>query len=152
MTASQSPLRRAFQLLGSVHFAMFLLIGGIAVMAVGTVIESREGLESARSAVYGTAWFDGYFMLLALNLIVAVVNRIPIKRHQWAFVLTHFAIVLLLAGAVVSRTFGFEGRAIIDERGSTAFILLESSQITVQNETSPESSTQHYAIPANLVP
>lgn len=152
MTASQSPLRRALQFLGSVHFAMFLLIGGIAVMAVGTVIESREGLESARSAVYGTAWFDGYFMLLALNLIVAVVNRIPIKRHQWAFVLTHFAIVLLLAGAVVSRTFGFEGRAIIDERGSTNFILLESSQLTVQNDSNPEETTQHYAVPSSLVP
>jgi hypothetical protein len=58
-----------------------------------------------------------------------VINRIPIKRHQWSFVLIHFSIVLLLSGAWVSRTFGYEGRLAIREGSEESRILLDSFEV-----------------------
>ena len=131
MTPPAPTPRRALQALGSVYFALTLLIVGIVVLAVGGIIESRASLEFARSAVYRTFWFDLYLLLLGVNLIAAVVNRLPIQRHQWAFVLTHFAIVSLLIGAWISRSYGFEGQAIIEERGISQALLLNGAVVTL---------------------
>jgi hypothetical protein len=98
-------------------------------MTVGTILESRESREVARSLVYGAAWFDVFLFLIAANLAAAVINRIPIKRHQWSFVLTHFSIVLLLTGAWVSRTFGYEGRMAIREGSEESRIFLDSFEV-----------------------
>jgi cytochrome c biogenesis protein ResB len=98
-------------------------------MTAGTILESRESREVARSLVYGAAWFDMFLFLIAVNLVTAVINRIPIKRHQWSFVLTHFSIVLLLGGAWVSRTFGYEGRLAIREGSEESRIVLDSFEV-----------------------
>jgi hypothetical protein len=98
-------------------------------MTAGTILESRESREVAQSLVYGAAWFDVFLFLIALNLVVAVINRIPIKRHQWSFVLIHFSILLLLSGAWVSRTFGYEGRLAIREGREESSILLDSFEV-----------------------
>jgi hypothetical protein len=108
---------------------MVLLLGGVLIMTAGTILESRESREVAQSLVYGAAWFDVFLFLIALNLVVAVINRIPIKRHQWSFVLIHFSIVLLLTGAWVSRTFGYEGRLAILEGSEESSILLDSFEV-----------------------
>lgn len=108
---------------------MVLLLGGAAIMTVGTLIESRDTRDAAWSAIYGTPWFDFFLFLIGVNLAVAVINRIPIQRHQWPFVLTHFAIVVLLAGAWISRSFGYEGRMVIFEGERQNQLLLDSLEV-----------------------
>jgi hypothetical protein len=120
---------RALRALGQVEFTMVLLIGGALVMIAGTLVESRGGRELAWASVYGTAWFDVFLFLIGVNLAMAVVNRIPIQPHQWSFVLTHFAILLLLVGAFISRTYGYEGRLVISEGDEQSRIFLDSSEI-----------------------
>ncbi|MBW2578447.1 MAG: cytochrome c biogenesis protein CcsA [Deltaproteobacteria bacterium] len=132
MTTPKSPLIRFLQFLGKVKFTTFLLLGGAVIMTVGTIIESRGSREIAFDAVYGTAWFDLFLFLIGINLIIAVVNRIPIQRAQWPFVLTHFSIVILLLGAWISRTYGFEGRMFIYEGSQESRIFLDGSQIQVR--------------------
>lgn len=129
MTRSESSLVRLLRLLGKVQFTTVLLLGGVVIMTVGTLVESHESRDAAWSAIYGTAWFDVFLFLICVNLIVAVVNRIPIQRHQWPFVVTHFAIVILLAGAWVSRTYGYEGRMVIFEGEEVNALLLDSAEI-----------------------
>jgi len=126
-----TPLKRALRFLGSVQLAMLLLLGGVVVMAAGTIVESRHDALVARSIVYGALWFDLFLALVVVNLTMAVVNRIPIQRQQWSFVLTHFSIVLLLAGAWVSRTFGYEGRLFAAEGGSTSELVTYDSEIAI---------------------
>jgi hypothetical protein len=129
MPTFPSPLIRLLRFLGKVQFTIVLLLGGVLIMAAGTILESREGREVAQSLVYGAAWFDVFLFLIAANLVAAVINRIPIKRHQWSFVLTHFSIVLLLTGAWVSRTFGYEGRLAIREGSEESRIVLDSFEV-----------------------
>jgi cytochrome c-type biogenesis protein CcsB len=132
MTTPKSPLIRFLQFLGKVKFTTFLLLGGVVIMTIGTIIESRGSREIAWDAVYGTAWFDLFLFLIGINLIIAVVNRIPIQRAQWPFVLTHFAIVILLLGAWISRTYGYEGRMFIYEGNQENRIFLDGSQLQLR--------------------
>jgi cytochrome c-type biogenesis protein CcsB len=129
MTASSSPLLRFVRFLGKVQFTIVLLLGGAVIMTVGTIVESRESREVAWSAVYGTVWFDVFLFLIGMNLVVAVINRIPIQRQQWPFVLTHFAIVTLLAGAWISASFGYEGSLVVSEGSEESRLLLDTSEI-----------------------
>jgi len=129
MPAPPSLLIRFLRFLGKVQFTIVLLLGGVVIMTAGTILESRESREVARSLVYGAAWFDVFLFLIAVNLVTAVINRIPIKRHQWSVVLTHLSIVLLLTGAWVSRTFGYEGRLAIREGNEESSILLDSLEV-----------------------
>ncbi|MBW2495601.1 MAG: hypothetical protein JRE43_12680, partial [Deltaproteobacteria bacterium] len=132
MTTPASPLIRFLQFLGKVKFTTFLLLAGVVIMTVGTILESRGSREIAWDAVYGTAWFDLFLFLIGINLIIAVVNRIPIQRAQWPFVLTHFAIVLLLLGAWISRTYGYEGRLFIYEGSEENRLYLDGSEVQVR--------------------
>jgi hypothetical protein len=141
MTTPKTPLIRWLQFLGKVEFTTALLLGGVVIMTVGTILESRESREIAWSAVYGTAWFDIFLFLIGINLIIAVINRIPIQRHQWPFVLTHFAIVILLCGAWISRTAGFEGRMFIYEGNRENRIYLEGSEIQTRWTPQPGAAS-----------
>jgi hypothetical protein len=140
MTAARSPFVRFIQFLGKVQFTTVLLLGGAVIMILGTIVESRESREAAWTAVYGTLWFDIFLLLLGVNLILAVINRIPIQRHHWPFVLTHFAIVLLLAGAWISRTFGYEGRLVIYEGSQEDRLLMDGLEIRTLWQTGTEDS------------
>lgn len=128
----RDALISALRFTGRVPFTMVLLLIGIVVMITGTVIESRQGAEAAREAVYGTLAFDLWLVLIALNLVIAVVNRLPLRRSQWPFALTHAAIVLLLAGALWSRTGGREGLVTIAENQSVRTMELDTSELRVQ--------------------
>jgi cytochrome c-type biogenesis protein CcsB len=66
-----------------------------------------------------------------VNLVVAVINRIPIRRAQWPFVLTHFSIVLLLFGCWISRTYGYEGRLFVQEGQETRYIYQDGDEVRV---------------------
>jgi hypothetical protein len=92
-------------------------------------VESRESRELVWSTAYGTLWFDLFLFLTGVNLIVAVINRIPIRPGQWPFVVTHFSIVLLLTGAWISATFGYAGRMVISEGGRESQLFLDASEI-----------------------
>jgi len=129
MTTPESPLMRLLRFLGKVQFTTVLLLGGAVIMTIGTIFESRESRDAAWSAIYGTVWFDVFLFLIAVNLVIAVVNRIPIQRHQWPFVVTHFAIVILLAGAWISRSFGYEGRMLIFEGEAASELQLDAPEI-----------------------
>jgi cytochrome c-type biogenesis protein CcsB len=140
MTAARSPFVRFIQFLGKVKFTTILLLGGAVIMILGTVVESRESREAAWSAVYGTLWFDIFLLLLGVNLILAVVNRFPIQRHHWPFVLTHFAIVLLLVGAWISTTFGYEGRLVIYEGSQESRLLMDALEIRTRWQAGTEDA------------
>jgi cytochrome c-type biogenesis protein CcsB len=132
MNTPTSLFIRSLRFLGKVQFTTVLLLAGVVIMTIGTILESRGSREIAWSAVYGTAWFDVFLFLIGVNLVIAVINRIPIQRHLWPFVLTHFAIVLLLAGAWISRSFGYEGRMMIYEGDEESQIYMEATEIRVR--------------------
>ncbi len=116
--------------LGSLELAM-LLLGVLAVgCAVATIAESRFDTRVAQAWIYDAPWFHAWLLLLCMNLLFATVSRWPWKKRHTGFVITHFGIIFLLAGAWIGRAFGIEGFAEL-RKGAPPINRLVTSAMTV---------------------
>ena len=95
--------------IGSVTLTILLLAAVAAASAAGTLLSQ----EDAHRAVYGTWWFAVLLGALAVNLAAGTIGRLPLRRRDLGLVLTHLAVVLILAGTLVDRMFGERGMMIL---------------------------------------
>jgi hypothetical protein len=105
----------AVHLLGSLNLAVFLIITIAGAIAFATIMESKFDSSVARYYIYNAAWFNVWLLCLALNLLCAAFTRWPWQRKHLGFVVTHAGIILLLSGAVIGRTLGFEAFVTLDK-------------------------------------
>jgi hypothetical protein len=105
----------AIHLLGSLNLAVFLLITIAGAIAFATVMESKFDTPVAAYYIYNAVWFDFWLLGLALNLLCAALTRWPWQRKHLGFVVTHAGIILLLLGAVIGKTLGFEAFVTLDK-------------------------------------
>ena len=86
-----------------------------ALLATGTIVESRFSTAVAKRFVYGTWWFGGFLLLLAVNLFCSAFSRFPWKKHQTGFVITHLGIICILAGSLITQQRGADGQIALKE-------------------------------------
>ncbi len=84
-------------------------------MAIATFLENDFGSVAAYNMVYGTKWFEFILILLAANLIGQLVIYRLFRRQKLPVAIFHLAFVLMLAGAAITRYFGWEGSMHIRE-------------------------------------
>ena len=105
----------AVHILGSLNVAVFLLITIAGAIAFATIMESKFDTSVARYYIYDNLWFTLWLLLLGLNLLCAALTRWPWQPKHLGFVVTHAGIILLLAGAVIGKTLGFEAFVTLDK-------------------------------------
>ena len=105
----------AIHLLGSLNLAVVLIITIAGAIAFATIMESKFDTAVARYYIYNAAWFNVWLLALALNLLCAAFTRWPWQRKHLGFVVTHAGIILLLTGAVIGKTLGFEAFVTLDK-------------------------------------
>ena len=105
----------AVHLLGSLNLAVVLLITIAGAIAFATIMESKFDSKVAAYYIYNAAWFNFWLLGLGLNLLCAALTRWPWQRKHLGFVVTHAGIILLLSGAVIGKTMGFEGFVTLDK-------------------------------------
>ncbi len=108
-------LHPLLQALGSLQLAVAVLAVSAAVLVAGTLIEKQHGAEAAHRLVYGTHWFEAIHVLLAVNILAAVLVRFPWRRRQIGFLVTHLGILVLLAGCWATRFAGVEAQLSVFE-------------------------------------
>jgi hypothetical protein len=108
----------------SLKLAVSLLVLLAAILAVTTLVEAARGREYVLWYVYNSPWFAALLGLLAANILAAAVVRFPWKRHQFAFLITHAGLLVLLAGAIQTFTGGVEGQLAIEEGQTGERIML----------------------------
>jgi len=86
-----------------------------ALLAAGTIVESRYSTVVAKRFVYGTWWFGGFLILLAVNLFCSALSRFPWKKYHIGFVVTHLGIITILAGSLVTQKMGTDGQIALTE-------------------------------------
>ena len=99
-----------FRGLGSLWFGAALLVLILVAMACATVFESMHSTEQALAAFYWSRWFKLLLGLLAINVGIAVLLRIPLSKKQIGFAVTHVSILVILAGALVTERLGVDGQ------------------------------------------
>ncbi|MCX6333331.1 MAG: c-type cytochrome biogenesis protein CcsB [Bacteroidia bacterium] len=85
-----------------------LLVIFAAVMAAATFIENDFGSQAAYGSVYNTKWFELILLLLAVNLIGQLIIFKMFRKEKLPVALFHLAFILMIAGAGITRYFGWE--------------------------------------------
>jgi len=119
-------------LLGSLNVAVFLLITIAGAIAFATIMESKFDSAVARYYIYDNPFFMLWLLVLALNLLCAALTRWPWQRKHLGFVVTHAGIILMLIGAVVGKTIGFEAFVTLDKtKPPESFLLMHENILTI---------------------
>jgi hypothetical protein len=118
---------RLLKFCGSLRLAIVLMVVLVGVLIPATCLENSSGPAAARFFIYGTGWFAALGVLLAVNVLAALVLRFPWKRRQTGFVLTHVGLLVLLLGCLLTRRFGIDAVLPIFE-GQAARIAREDSR------------------------
>ncbi len=111
-----------------------------ALLATGTIVESRFSTAVAKRFVYGTWWFGGFLMLLAVNLFCSAFSRFPWKKYQTGFVITHLGIITILAGSLVTQQWGDDGQIALKEGEEGHVFQEEKPTLYYQMNDGPISS------------
>lgn len=105
---------------------IYIIIFAVAI-GVATFIENDFGTSSAQQTIFKTWWFELILILFAISLVVNILRFRMIQQKKWAIFTFHAAIIVILAGAGVTRYFGIEGMMHIREGDtSKAFLSSES--------------------------
>jgi len=129
-----NPVYRFLRVVGSLWFAAAILVLLLVTMACATVYESIHTSEQALAVFYQSWWFITLMALLAVNVLVAMVLRFPFSARQVGFVITHTAILVVLAGALISYKLAEEGTVALTEGQSTdQMVVRGQDSLTVLN-------------------
>lgn len=112
-----------YRFLASLKLAVISLSLLAAYLAFATWFEASHGTNAVQEFVYRSAWFSLVLALLAINILCAVLVRIPLKRRQTGFAITHLGLLILIAGSYIHFKTGDEGLVGMLEGESRAELL-----------------------------
>ncbi len=111
-----------------------LFIFGVAIGAA-TFIENDYGTQTAQALIYKAKWFE---VFLAYFTVILVYNIIKFKSYKTkpAVFLFHFAFLVVVVGAIITRYIGYEGIMHIREGKSTNVMVsdVKSLQVTATQD------------------
>lgn len=129
-----SALWRVIHWLGSLQLALLLLATIAIACAVATFAESSFNTRVAQAYIYKAPWFQVWLAVLCVNLLAVTLTRWPWQKKHLGFVITHYGIITLLAGAVVGMNFGFEGNVTLKKDAPPVnWVTTSKSIIRVEN-------------------
>ncbi len=123
-------------------FTGILLVIFATAIGYATFIENDYGTQTAKILVYNAWWFELLFLVIGINLLSSIFVNKLISKKKWTIFLFHVAFIILIAGAAITRYYGFEGTMYIREGESSDFIISESTFITL-TAISGEESADH---------
>ncbi len=128
-------MKKLLGALASLKLAVILLILLLIGLATGTIFESSSGSAEAARLVYYAPWFLGLEGLFAVNVLASLVSLFPWGKGRIGYLTTHGAMIVILAGAVVSFFFKVEGRLMLWEGESGSEIVNTDAQGAVLGRT-----------------
>lgn len=110
------------QLFSSWRLTLLLLALYALFLAVATFIEKSQGTAAARALIYNQPLFYLLQLLMAVQFIVMGVRRQLWRQRKYGAWLLHIAFIVILAGALVTNLFGYEGIVHIREGETTSLL------------------------------
>ena len=109
--------------------ALGMLIFAVSI-ARATFVESNFGTPASKIAIYDAAWFEFLLFYLALTLIYNIVHYRMFQKAKMATFAFHFAFLIIIVGAGLTRYVGFEGQMRIEEGTSSNIIYTSAPYFT----------------------
>ncbi|MBQ6108125.1 MAG: hypothetical protein IJK97_07930, partial [Thermoguttaceae bacterium] len=99
------PVLSVVRFLGSMYFAIGVILILAVVMAWATFLGMQFGDDASAWCVYHAGWFLVLCGLLGLSVLISALLRWPWKKFQTGFLVTHLGILVLLAGCWIDFRF-----------------------------------------------
>ncbi len=124
------------QFLSSYKASIILLLIYSVGLALATLVEKQMSSEAAKMLVYYSPLFIFLQFLLVLNFILLLLRRNWFQQKKWALLVVHFALVIIMAGALTTFLFGKEGQVHIREGERASEMVMHTSK-GIQTEELP---------------
>jgi hypothetical protein len=112
------PLLRV---LASTALGVALIVLIAVVLAWGTIVGARTSHRAALHSIYGSVWFQALLGLFALNLACCTLKGASLRLSRLGFLVTHVALLVVCAAAVLTINFGAQGLVQVVEGKSADF-------------------------------
>jgi cytochrome c-type biogenesis protein CcsB len=103
-------MKKFLAFLASLKLAVILLVLLLVGLSAGTIIESRDGVETAARLVYYAPWFLLLQGVFATNVALAIADLFPWGKKRIGFLVLHASLLVIFAGAAITYFFKTEGQ------------------------------------------
>ncbi len=124
-------MKRLSKLLFSMQTMGILILIFAASIGVATFIENDFGTVAAKAVVYNATWFNILLAVLGINLTGNIFIYKMYKKKKFTLFLFHFAFLIILAGAAITRFISYEGTMHIREGKTSDKILSDKTYVVV---------------------
>lgn len=135
-------IKTLFRFLGSLTFALILIALAACFVILGTFLEaSTDSHRYAALFTYNSRLFETLLWGFFLNILISALRRYPFKFHHIPFLITHFGMLMILAGTLIKSYFGVQGNMIIWEGSASNQLYLPESYsllLDARNSKAPE--------------
>ncbi|MBY0470244.1 cytochrome c biogenesis protein ResB [bacterium] len=128
-------LNGIYKFLCSLKLAISVILVLAVSLAAATIIESIHDTQTAQYYVYQAGWFYGVLFLLAMNILVVALSRLPWKWSHGPFLLAHLGILVLLVGSWITARHGIDGMMRVTEGESTGVVEIQSPLLIVSDQS-----------------
>lgn len=108
-------MKRVFDLLSSTKLATVLLLVFGAAIGYATFVENEYDTITAKVLIYNARWFEVLLFLLVINFILHIPKYKLTSKEKLPVFIMHLALIVIIAGAGITRYVGFEGSMPIRE-------------------------------------
>ena len=125
------------RLMGMLLFIFAFAVGG------ATLIENSYDTVTAKVLVYNARWFEVVLLLLVINFIGNIGKYRLFQKKKISSLVFHFAFIVVILGAGVTRYTGFEGVMPIKEgeTSNTMFSAEAYLQIYIRDQAQEKQYT-----------
>jgi hypothetical protein len=123
-------ISKIYHFLGGVYFAIILITLVTVFVIVGTLLESAT--DSHRYAALFTYSNPVFFILLwgfFINILFSALRRWPFKMKHVPFLITHWGLLMILAGVMIKSRYGVQGTMSLMEGSTSNEIFLPDSYV-----------------------
>jgi len=110
---------------------VLILLFAVAI-GTATFIENDFGTTASKAVVYNANWFNILLILLTVNLIGRIIIGKMYKLKKITVFTFHFAFIIILIGAGITRFVSYEGIMHIREGSSSNSMLSDNSYVEIE--------------------
>ena len=126
------------------YITFILLVIYASTCALGTFVENDFGVWDAKILIYNTAFFNALHALIFVNLAGLIVRfRMWKKPASFAF---HSAILLIIAGAAITRFWGLEASLHIQNEQLSSVAISQDQYIIIISDKNGSVEQSHFPI------
>lgn len=128
------------QLLGSLKFAVFIILAFACALILGTFQESYHGTDYANRLVYKSTWFMLLQILMFSSILMATLIRLPYKHRLRGFYTLHSGLLILFIGSFITYDKGIDGTMTLLPQSETKDLSINEDQLILVDKSTGESA------------